>query len=200
MRCDSQGRVELVTLMQVDGFLYTGTAVGMKSFEDFVESTFIVGSKKKNKFKFFGVKVIQRPDKGIVLSQEDDLEGLSPIQLSVSRSKQSREPVTDIEKKRYQSLIGSMLWIGTHTAPFLKYITSMLAQKVSELLVKDLKAANSLPNFAQTMAAVITYLKPNDKLSTILTYTDASMNGPQEACIVFKLYGRSKKSPMHPIM
>ena len=82
----------------------------------------------------------------------------------------------------------------------LKYLASSMAQKTSGLLVEDLKTANSLLRCAKTMNAVLTFLRPQDKSGSIVVFSDASMNGPQEACILFKLYGKSKKSPMHPIM
>ena len=68
-----KGEVELLLRMQVDDFLYTGTPGVIKSFEEFVQRSFIVGSKKKRDFTFFGGRVIQRPDEGIVLSQEKHL-------------------------------------------------------------------------------------------------------------------------------
>ena len=195
----AEGNVDLIIGMQVDDFLYTGSNNAIKEFEEFLQKHFIMGKMSKQKFTFFGVNVIQNSDYSIVLSQEDDLQNIKTIELSKDRRKQPRDDVTDVERKAFQSLVGSLLWVGTHTVPHLKYIASMLAQKISDLKVKDLKTANSLLKYAKTLYAVLFFPKPNENNFSIVTYTDASANGPQEGCILFKMYGLKKGSILHPI-
>ena len=197
---DNNGKIELVLGMQVDDFLYAGTPAALKELTAFLKQRFIVGSFQRNKFMFCGVSVIQAPNKDIVISQEDDLTSIPQVPLSKERAKQSREKATEQELKHYQSLTGSLLWIGTHTVPHLKYVASMLAQKNANLLVKDLKNANSLVRYAKTLYAVITFPHPPLTTYTLVTYTDASSNGPQEGCIVFKMYGLKKGSIIHPLV
>ena len=108
--------------------------------------------------------------------------------------------VKNLERTKFQSLVGNILWIGTHTVPHLKYTASMLAQKNSNLMVKDLKPANSLLKFAKSLYAVLFYSKPEDKKYTLVMYTDASSNGPQEGSITFKMYGLRTGSVVHPLV
>ena len=93
-----------------------------------------------------------------------------------------------MELKKYHSHTGNLLWIGTHNLPHLKYVASMLAQKNSNLLAKDMKTGNSLLRYAKTFYAVITFSKPSSKTYTLVIYSDATSSGTQERSITFKIY------------
>ena len=75
----------------------------------------------------------------------------------------------------------------------------MLAQMLSNLMVKDLKTANSILKYSQSLYAVFFYPKSEYKEYSLVSYADASTKGPQEGCIVFKMYGLKKGSALHPI-
>lgn len=103
------------------------------------------------------------------------VERRKPIPLSKPRRKQLQEPATETEKKQYRSLAGTLLYLGNGILPQASYVTSVLQQQISALMVRHLVDVNSMVCEILHLEPTLMFLKPHKTTNAIMSsFSDAS--------------------------
>ena len=153
------GHLELLVLVQVDNYIYTGKKDHMKKFEEFLSSHFKIGSLERNKFLTYGCEIEQSNNMSITLTQKSKLDDIMKVDIRPINSYQrsGNDVASPQELKHYRSLLGKVLFLGRMSQPIMLRISSEMGTKTNHLLVHHLKDLHAQVKYALGISHCITY-------------------------------------------
>ena len=110
-----------------------------------LEKKFPFGSQRQGSFTFTGIQVRQEIGGEIVLSQQEYVQDIPPLDVSRERRKNpDNHPITPQELQALRGLIGSLQYSATNTRPDLSCRLSLLEARITCATVNDLLQGNKL--------------------------------------------------------
>lgn len=109
-----------------------------------LEKKFPFGSQRQGSFTFTGIQVRQEIGGEIVLSQQEYVQDIPPMDVSRERRKNRDNPITPQELQALRGLIGSLQYSATNTRPDLSCRLSLLQARITCATVNDLLQGNKL--------------------------------------------------------
>jgi len=201
---NKDGNLELLVVVQVDNYIYTGCNNNMNRFEKFLRAAFEVGEIERNSFDIYGAHLSRNSDGTAVVSQLQRLAELADIEtISASTSSESGNDVASAANlTKYRSAIGRLLFVGRMTHPVLLRIASTMATKTSALLNHHLKDLAAFARYALKAAPVLTF-RPGSTAAPFHfdVYSDGAMGSKKDDAarggfIIFRRSG----DIVHPII
>ena len=95
-----------------------GLCCGSKLFHEklaLLEKKYPFGIKKSCGFTFTGLKISQKEDQSIWISQEQYVKDTAPIQIHRERKLKPQQRVSEAERQSLQAFIGSLQYAAVHT-------------------------------------------------------------------------------------
>lgn len=172
----SNGRITMLMLKVTDDLLIAGPPTEIENFIKHISRRFPISKAIfDDDIKFNGSNITQLLEGKIILSMEQYMRDMIPVDISPERKNHRMEPETESEKKNFRSLAGEFVWIGTISIPHASYIGSWMQQKVPMLIVDDLVQENGI---LKEMNADITFIPPHDEVENMVatSFSDAVFN------------------------
>ncbi|CAL4089682.1 unnamed protein product, partial [Meganyctiphanes norvegica] len=120
------GKLEGLTCIYVDDFLWAGNATFKKCVIDELQKQFLIGSSASESFTYVGLRIKSFSD-GITIDQTQYASSLVPVTISSARNMQRKSQLSESEKTAYRALVGQLNWMATHTRPDIAYDTCELS-------------------------------------------------------------------------
>ena len=188
-----EGTIEGIMTIHVDDFIYGGTTNFEELLKASIFSKFTVGDMSENKFIYLGLNVVQNEDHSISVYQDDYMQGIKPIEMSVKRKAQKTFALSTGEFKQYRSICGQILWLSLQTRPDISYDICVLSNYLADPNVQNMISLNKLVKKLQTEPGISLTFKqiPEvEKVWNIICFSDASYNslprnGSQCGYIIF---------------
>jgi len=160
---------------------------------DKILGAFDVGKIEQGDFRYCGCEVKQDTDFTIRVTCVDNTEKIAPIRYAPGR--RLTEPCSDTEKTQLLSVVGSLAWIARMTRPDLSYRVSRLQSRSKHALVRELKEANIVLNYAlENSKFGLTFTPKLDwDTAVMVTVSDASFAQESEVVGDELLEDRSQK-------
>ena len=152
----------LALIKVVDGMFITGPPHEKRKFIEKLSSIYELGTitHLPGKCFFYGLHVTQHEDFSIAVSCDDKLNGIVPHVLSNFRRKQADEKMNDIEMNRFNSINGSIGYIGVHACPIACFVSSYLQQRKVTPTVSNISVQESLLRNLKRAGTVTRYVSP----------------------------------------
>ena len=178
-----------IVILFVDDVLWGGTT----QFEEIVKrlkETFHFGAENSQSFDYIGIKLNQREDGSITISQEAYTSSLQPIMLDENTK---RNKNMSLDKKHVTALrdaIGKLNWLAGMSRPEISFDVSEISSRILTSTVADILRVNKIIKFVKTNPSYITIPSLDLKTLKIVVYTDASFGnladgGSQGGHVIF---------------
>lgn len=180
----SDGGIVMLMAKVTDDLLMAGSVEDIKEFVELIGKRFPISKAIiDNRIKFNGSEITQKADGTVILSMEEYLMEMQPIEISPERKKHRMEKATEAEIGAFRALAGEFVWIGSSSVPQAAYIGSWMQQRVPNLRVEELVQANGMLKEAREMKADIMFRPPADNTNKVVvtTFSDAAFNISQSA-------------------
>lgn len=139
-----EGKIILLLAKLTDDFLLSSTSTDMIDFIRRIQKRFVVGKVVVDqKILFSGCEIEQDQQVSINFSMHHYMDRLRLIHLDRKRRKELQSPVTEVEKKAFRSLAGTLLYLENAVMPQASLIASLMQQRISCLKVQDIFDANT---------------------------------------------------------
>ena len=92
----------------------------------------------------FGLHVSQSEDCSICVHADSKPAGISPYQVSRARRKQASDSLNTFEQFHFNTINGSIGFIGVHADPIAAFVSSHLQQRLNDATVHDIVIQSSL--------------------------------------------------------
>ena len=195
-------QLDFVLVVQVDNYIYSGTAQSIASFESFLNNKFHIGELKHKSFKLYGSEITQLDDGSITLTQNAKLSDLDENELFIEHAEHSGDsPATPEQITAYQSALGKLLFIGQLSQPVALYYASHMATKINSLRMSHLKDLRALVRVVRKSNPTLLFNRPISNAPFHLdVLTDAAMSnknstGARGGLLIFRRSG----DVVHPI-
>ena len=170
-----------------------------------LEKKYPFGSQRHQAFTFTGVQLRQEVNGDILLSQQNYINDIPPINVSRDRRKTPEALVTSQELQDLRGLIGSIQYAATNTRPDLSCRLSLLQARVTCATVTDLLQGNKLLNDAKRHSETeirIQALPPEQV--RFLSFSDAAFAtrekaNSQKGCIILATTEEIDKTQMSAV-
>lgn len=163
-----------ILVSHIDDFLHAGDAAFDDSISKKLCRRFLSGKNVEADFKYTGYQ-IKQTQAGIILDQNEYVEGITVSALSAQRAMQKNEPLNSEEATQFRSLVGSLNWLVQGTRPDLFFQLVDLSTKFKNCTVADLIQVRKLLQKARDCKCEVLF--PNlGEISQwhLVTYADAS--------------------------
>lgn len=172
----------LVVVKIVDDFLVGGTNHAKNYFLEKLSSVYVLGTitHLPGRCLFYGLQLTQNDDFSIHVDADNKLLGLTPHTLGRSRRKESADDLNDLELFHFNSVNGSIGFVGVHASPIASYVSSYLQQVRNSTTVHDLTLQCSMLRRLYQLGSNSVYKRP------VLGYLQLSV-------LVFSDAGRAKE-------
>lgn len=172
------GILVLIVAKVVDDILVGGHDEIRKRFIKRLAEVYKIGTivHLPGSFRFFGLTVEQEENADIRISAEDKLQDISPYTLTRPRRKSSQEPLTSVELYSFQSVNGSLGFLGMTVSPFAAFASSHLQQTENGPTVQSLVHQSNILKIVQRMGSVSTFVRPEQQETlelAVLIFADA---------------------------
>ena len=143
---DKQQKPRSAISGHVDDFLFAGCDGDQVHQElmSLIQAKFKWGTWEDSPFLQCGVKVIQDDRFGFTLSQQDFIEGLTPIKLSRDRVRQREQSTTDREKSQMRAVLGSLSWVCGQTNVLHSVDVNYLVSTIPLSTIQDVVKLNNI--------------------------------------------------------
>ena len=140
------GEIVLIVVKVTDDIFITGSEIHMRKFIHKLKQTYELGKNTHltGSCWFFGLQVSQDPDDVIRVHADQKLSGVSSYNVSRTRRRQSNVKLNTMEKFHYNSINGSVGFIGVHALPIASFVSSYLQQTQTYATVHDLRKQSAL--------------------------------------------------------
>lgn len=128
-----QGNILLVLVKIVDDLLIGGSRKIVRDFIKRLEKVYQLGTivHLPGSFRFFGLKVEQDEDGTIMINGDEKLQSIEPCDLSRLRRKNINADLNPFELFSFQSVNGSLGFLGMTVSPFAAFGASHLQQTIT---------------------------------------------------------------------
>ena len=174
-----------------------------------LEKRFPFGSQRQGNFIFTGIQLGQEVCGDIILSQQDYINDITPINVSRERRRTPEAKITSQELQDLRGLIGSLQYAATNTRPDLSCRLSLLQAKVTCATVSDLLHGNRLLNDAKRCSDTEIRIKalPPQRVRFI-SFSDAAFATREKAhsqkgCLILTTtddIDQLKSAPVSPVI
>ena len=188
--CFRSPKKDLIVSTHVDDMAGYGTPAALAAFEKAVESE-VELEKLGQPTKLLGMELTWQKDGSVKLTQKDSIEKLireHEISITPRNSipQQGYEQSTEtIDPTKYQSLVGSLLYINRMTRPDISLHVNLLGRRTSKPSPENLQTAKQLGQYLASTKNEGLILKTEESIITpqeekdvsIKLYADASYGG-----------------------
>ena len=129
--------------IHVDGGLCCGSTKFHAKLAD-LERKYPFGSKKKRDFTFTGLKISQKLDQSIWVSQEQYVKDIHPIKIAKERKLTPTAPVTEEERQGLRALVGSLQYAAVNTRPDIASRLGWLQSQINKATISTLSEGNKI--------------------------------------------------------
>ena len=175
---EDKGRLVLVVIKLTDDILVAGYDQEKKRFINDLSSSYDLGTitHLPGICWFFGLEFSQTVDFMIQVHANAKLNKLVPHSIPRIRRKEIDSQLNSIESFHFNSLNGSIGFIGVHALPSAAFTSSYLQQIRNKLTVHDLALQGSMIKKLQRLGSVSTYLSPcsGSHQMSVLVFADAA--------------------------
>ena len=118
--------LQLLVLVQVDNYIYTGAEEQTKMFQTFLREQFDIGSVERDLFHVYGSEIEKIEDGSIMHTQQQKLNEISDLSIVSGETIfwSGTKVATPDEMKKYRSMLGELLFLGHLTQLFMLHIAS----------------------------------------------------------------------------
>eukprot|EP00435_Cladocopium_sp_Y103_P071338 s690_g37.t1 len=147
-----------------------------------LEKRYPFRSQRQGSFTFTGIQLKQEVSGDIILSQQNYINDVPPINVSRDRRRNPEAPVSDQELQDLRGLIGSLQYSATNTRPDLSCRLSLLQARVTCATVADLLQGNRLLNDAKRFSDTEIRIKALEPEKVrFLSFSDAAFATREKA-------------------
>ena len=125
-----------------------------------LEAKYPFGSKKNRDFVFTGLRISQKHDNAIWVSQEKYVKEINPISIGKDRKVTPHDAVNEGERQSLRALIGSLQYAAINTRPDLASRLGWLQSNINKATVATLLEANKTLHEAKMFADVTVKIQP----------------------------------------
>ena len=200
----------------VDGLLGIhvddGLSCGNQRFHQKIkqlEEKYPFGSKRSREFTFTGLKISQKQDQSIWVSQEQYVKDIHAITIDRSRRQIPESPVTEAERQSLRAVIGSLQYAAVHTRPDLCSRLGWLQSQINRAKISTLIECNKILHEAKMHSNVTIKFNPIPIQDLrFVAFSDASFASEKtpdshQGMIIMATHkdiGSNKNSPINPIV
>lgn len=126
---------------------------------------------------FYGLQLIQDEKFFVTIHADQKLDGITPHHTSHFRRKQAEDDLNAMEQFHYNSVNGSIGFIGVHASPIAAFVFSYLQQKRNSAKVCDIAIQRSMLKKLCTIGSVSSYTRPelgSQLQLSVLVFCDAA--------------------------
>ena len=159
----------------VDDVLWGGNT----EFENIVnklKQIFHISSEHKQVFNYIGIKLEQRSDFSIVITQKDYIDTINPVELSKDDLKNPKHKLSQEEITILRGILGKLNWVAGMTRPETSSFVCETSTHVKDATVSDLIVANKVAKFIQNTTTYIRTPTFDIESLNIKLYSDASFS------------------------
>ena len=156
---DNNQRAEGLIGIHVDDGLCCGSARFHAKLAQ-LEAKYPFGSKKSREFVFTGLRISQKSDNSIWVSQEKYVKDITPISVTKERKLKPHDAVTEGERQSLRALIGSLQYAAINTRPDIASRLGWLQSNINKATVSTLLEANKVLHEAKMFADVTVKIQP----------------------------------------
>ena len=140
------GELVLMVVKVTDDIFIAGSEVHKRKFIHKLKQTYELGTitHLPGSCWFFGLQVSQDSDYVIRVDADQKLFGISSYNANRTRRRQSNEKLNKMEKFHYNSINGSVGFIGVHALTIASFVSSYLQQTRNYATVHDLSKKSGL--------------------------------------------------------
>ena len=177
---------DLIVSTHVDDMAGYGTPAALTAFEKAVELE-VELEKLGRPTKLLGMELTWEKDGSVKLTQQDSIGKLikehaipltpKPIPLNPESYTETEDPLTTEGITRYQSLIGSLLYINRMSRPDISLHVNLLGRRTSNPRTNNLRTAKQLGQYLASTLKEGLIVKKGEPGAKISIYADASYGG-----------------------
>ena len=197
------GRIEDVTCIYVDDFLWEGTPEFKSKVIDQLQHVFLIGSSESKAFKYVGLNITSYNDGSFTLDQLDYAATLTPMTVSRQRANVKVGEVSELERSEYRALVGQLNWIATHTRPDIAFDMCELSTACNRATVADILQLNKVITRVKT-DNILLHMPRLSRLENcyLECFSDAAFanlvgSGSQGGFIIFLRGDDGKRCPIY---
>ena len=205
---NAKHEVEGMIGIHVDDGLCCGTPVFHQKLKQ-LEAKYPFGSKKSREFTFTGLKISQKSDNSIWVSQDQYVKDIHPISITKTRKTMPHAPVDETERQSLRALIGSLQYAAVNTRPDLCSRLGWLQTQINKATISTLIEGNKILHEAKVTSDVTIKFQPipiNDL--RFVAFSDASFASEKvpdshQGMIIMATHkdiGQNKSSVINPIV
>ena len=138
MRDKGTGKIKGMIGTHVDDFIMAGSDAWLENVTEKIKKVFMLGKVETENYLYCGHRIRQQGD-SLTLDQEEFVENVKPLIIPPARKQQSKEPVTEKERKVIRAYAGRLGWLGRTTRPDLLIPQIRASSMVTRATVGDMK-------------------------------------------------------------
>ena len=174
-----------------------------------LEAKYPFGSKRSREFTFTGLRISQKQDQSIWVSQEQYVKDTHPITIPKERRKVPHDAVTEAERQSLRALVGSLQYAAVNTRPDLCSKLGWLQSQINKCTVSTLLEANRILHEAKQFSSVTVKIQPIPlEQLRFVAFSDASFASEKtldshQGMLIMSSHsgiGENKNSPVNPIV
>jgi hypothetical protein len=172
---DEDGNLRGVLASHVDDFIWAGSVEFEKSVIPAIRDIFLVGREESRIFSYVGMKVVADIEDEILLSQEQYVDNLKPIEIDRARYLSKDLFLTQAESDFLRSKIGQILWVARQSRPDVLFDVSSLASSLKVARVEHLIEANKVVKRLKSEKVTLKFQNLGASQLQLVVFSDASL-------------------------
>lgn len=176
IRRSGSGRIILLVAKLSDDFLVSGSPDDIGSFPKELHGRYALGKISKGpSHQFVACEIYLDRSRDITMSMNTYWKRIKPIKTTRTRRKMRAERATAHEVIQFQSLAGTLLYLGNNVLPQASVAVLFMQQRDGRFCISDLIEANQMLAELKHLELVITFRRVTNSTNVILcTFSDAS--------------------------
>lgn len=159
----------------VDDVLWGGNT----KFENTIKKLkqiFFISAEHKQIFDYIGIRLEQKADFSIIITQKEYINSITPIPLTKEDYKNPKRKLSQTETTKLRGILGKLNWVSGMTRPEISFFVCETSTRIKDATISDLISANKIVKFIQNTPTYI--LIPNLHIESlyIKIFADASFN------------------------
>ena len=173
---NNKGEVTGIIGSHVDDFMIAGTDEWTSKMVKEIGDKFELGTVEKDNFLYCGHRVVQDTEGNITLNQDEYADAMKELYISPQRKRESKEPVTEFERKQMRAFAGKIGWLSRMSRPDLTFAQIEASSAITHATVADLKKLQKAVTRVKEEKCVVEIPKLPSRVEDwrLSTYTDAS--------------------------
>ena len=173
---NSKGEVIGIIGSHVDDFMIAGTEEWTSKMVEEIGKRFELGSVERDNFLYCGHRVIQDTEGNITLDQNEYAANVKELYISPQRKRESRELVSEAERRQMRAFAGKIGWLSRMSRPDLTFSQIAASSAITHATVADLKQLQKAVIRIKEEKCLVEVPKLPSKVEDwkLSTFTDAS--------------------------